>query len=53
VHGHYRWRYLLAQQGTKDGWQGLHENDSSQNTYFPANGQPSNSELALWLDGQR
>ncbi|MGF6780843.1 phospholipase D-like domain-containing protein [Paraburkholderia sp. GAS334] len=50
VYDHYRWRYLLAQHGTKDSWQGLHEDDSWQDTYFSAAGQPNNAELAFWLE---
>jgi hypothetical protein len=49
VYDHYRWRYLLAQHGTKDSWQGLHEDDSWQDAYFSSTGQPNNAELAFWL----
>jgi phosphatidylserine/phosphatidylglycerophosphate/cardiolipin synthase-like enzyme len=50
VYDHYRWRYLLAQHGTKDSWQGLHEDDSWQDTYFSSDGKPNNAELAFWLE---
>ncbi|WP_147432253.1 phospholipase D-like domain-containing protein [Pararobbsia silviterrae] len=49
VYDHYRWRYLLAQHGTKDTWQGLQDNDAWQDKYFPAAGKPGNPELAFWL----
>jgi len=49
VYDHYRWRYLLAQHGTQDSWQGLHEDDSWQGAYFSPSGEPSNAELAFWL----
>ncbi|MFK4442925.1 phosphatidylserine/phosphatidylglycerophosphate/cardiolipin synthase-like enzyme [Caballeronia udeis] len=49
VYDHYRWRYLLAQHGTKDSWQGLHEDDSWQASYFSSTGHASNAELAFWL----
>jgi hypothetical protein len=49
VYDHYRWRYLLAQHGTQDSWQGLHEDDSWQGAYFSPSGEPGNSELAFWL----
>ncbi|RDK06127.1 phospholipase D-like domain-containing protein [Cupriavidus lacunae] len=49
VYDHYRWRYLLAQYGTKDSWKGLHEDDTWQDRYFPQAGKPGNAELAFWL----
>ncbi len=49
VYDHYRWRYLLAQYGTKDSWQGLQPNDHWQNRYFPALGEKPDAELAFWL----
>lgn len=49
VYDHYRWRYLLDEHGTKDSWQGLHEDDSWQDKYFSKNGKPADAELAFWL----
>ncbi|MGF6573922.1 phosphatidylserine/phosphatidylglycerophosphate/cardiolipin synthase-like enzyme [Paraburkholderia sp. GAS333] len=49
VYDHYRWRYLLAQYGTKDSWQGLQPNDNWQNKYFPASGKKPDAELTFWL----
>ena len=50
VYDHYRWRYLLARHGTKDSWQGLHEDDSWQDTYFSPAGKTNNAELVFWLE---
>ncbi len=49
VYDHYRWRYLLAQYGTKDSWQGLQPNDKWQDRYFPGKGGKADAELAFWL----
>jgi hypothetical protein len=49
VYDHYRWRYLLAQYGTKDSWQGLQPNDHWQDKYFPASGEKPDAELTFWL----
>lgn len=49
VYDHYRWRYLLAQYGTKDSWKGLREDDTWQDRYFPQAGKPGDAELAFWL----
>ncbi|MBN3762004.1 phospholipase D-like domain-containing protein [Burkholderia sp. Ac-20365] len=49
VYDHYRWRYLLAEYGTKDSWQGLQPNDRWQDQYFPAGKGKPNAELDFWL----
>ena len=49
VYDHYRWRYLLAQFGTKDSWKGLQPNDRWQDRYFPAAGEKPDAELEFWL----
>lgn len=49
VYDHYRWRYLLAQYGTKDSWQGLREDDTWQNRYFTEKDGGGDPELAFWL----
>ncbi|USU18836.1 hypothetical protein [Paraburkholderia fungorum] len=52
VYDHYRWRYLLAEFGTKDSWQWLKPNDKWQDQYFPVgNGKP-NAELDFWLSAK-
>jgi len=50
VYDHYRWRYLLAQYGTKDSWQGLLPNDTWQDKYFPTEaGKQPDAETMFWL----
>lgn len=52
VYDHYRWRYLLAEYGTKDSWQGLQPNDKWQDRYFPAAGEKPDAELEFWLSAK-
>lgn len=49
VYDHYRWRYLLAEYGNKDSWQGLNPDDSWQNRYFPGKNKKPDAELSFWL----
>lgn len=53
VYDHYRWRYLLAQHGTKDTWTGLREDGSWQDPYFPTGGGKGNAELEFWLEAAK
>jgi phosphatidylserine/phosphatidylglycerophosphate/cardiolipin synthase-like enzyme len=48
VYDHYRWRFNLAQKGTKNAWWGLAKTDQWQDKYF-ASGSPSKPELQFWL----
>jgi phosphatidylserine/phosphatidylglycerophosphate/cardiolipin synthase-like enzyme len=49
VYDHYRWRFLISQNGVQAAFSGLDATDSWQDKYFDKNGSLSNPELKLWL----